>query len=292
MTVRDLYDAALIEINKLEAPSMLLEDYNYFINKAIQQYINKAYNKYELNQQSTDDLRVLKTTAVLNVLTDENVPLIPKESNFYYCILPANYLHMLNCVIRFSRNSNNNSSSNKCETSNSTNGNTFDSLARKLTSDVYPSIISNAYFKPSYKVPYYTITKRVYDLDLNSKLDMVLDPCSNKHINVTQEKLLDDVLNPCVDSKEDLVLEIRCGNNSKYEPLKAYIDYIRTPKQIVLYEDDLEGEDTTQIMEFPDYVCYEIINEFVKLLLENASDPRLQTNYAINQTAGFDGLKE
>ena len=33
MTARDLYDAALIEINKLEAPSMLLEDYNYFINK-------------------------------------------------------------------------------------------------------------------------------------------------------------------------------------------------------------------------------------------------------------------
>lgn len=37
-------------------------------------------------------------------------------------------------------------------------------------------------------------------------------------------------------------------------------------------------------MEFPDYICYEIINEFVKLLLENASDPRLQTNIPINQT--------
>ena len=37
-------------------------------------------------------------------------------------------------------------------------------------------------------------------------------------------------------------------------------------------------------MEFPDYVCYEIINEFVKLLLENTSDPRLQTNVPINQT--------
>jgi hypothetical protein len=54
----------------------------------------------------------------------------------------------------------------------------------------------------------------------------------------------------------------------------------------------LEGEDTSDEMEFSDYVCYEIINEFVKLLLENASDPRLQTNYAINQTAGFSGLKE
>ena len=72
MTVRDLYDAALIEINKLEAPSMLLEDYNYFINKAIQQYINKAYNRYEVNQQATDDLLSLKVNVALNIENDES----------------------------------------------------------------------------------------------------------------------------------------------------------------------------------------------------------------------------
>ena len=43
-------------------------------------------------------------------------------------------------------------------------------------------------------------------------------------------------------------------------------------------------QDTSQIMEFPDYVCQEIINELAKLLLENAGDPRLQTNLAVNQT--------
>ena len=82
MTVRDLYDAALIEINKLESPSMLLEDYNYFINKAIQQYINKAYNRYEINQQATDDLGVLKTYSTINVITDES-PRFPGESKTY-----------------------------------------------------------------------------------------------------------------------------------------------------------------------------------------------------------------
>ena len=40
MTARDLYEIALIELNKLEAPSLLLEDFNYFVNKAIQQYSN------------------------------------------------------------------------------------------------------------------------------------------------------------------------------------------------------------------------------------------------------------
>ena len=53
MTELDLYKNALIEINKLEAPSMLLEDYNYFINKAIQQYVNKVYNRYDTSQQTT-----------------------------------------------------------------------------------------------------------------------------------------------------------------------------------------------------------------------------------------------
>lgn len=65
MTSRDLYENALTELNKIEAPSLLLEDYNYFINKAVQQYINLTYAKFELDQQSTDDLRVLKTTTVL-----------------------------------------------------------------------------------------------------------------------------------------------------------------------------------------------------------------------------------
>jgi hypothetical protein len=64
----------------------------------------------------------------------------------------------------------------------------------------------------------------------------------------------------------------------------VYIDYIKIPEKIELTEEQLDGEDKTKRMEFPDYVCYEIINEFVKLLLENASDPRLQTNVPINQT--------
>jgi len=65
MTARELYEYALIELNKLEAPSLLLEDYNYFINKAVQQYSNLIYAKFEIDQQSTDDLRVLKATAAL-----------------------------------------------------------------------------------------------------------------------------------------------------------------------------------------------------------------------------------
>lgn len=42
--------------------------------------------------------------------------------------------------------------------------------------------------------------------------------------------------------------------------------------------------DYSQVLEFPDYVCFEIVNIFTRLLMENASDPRLQTNMPINNT--------
>lgn len=72
MTVRTLYDNLLIELNKVEAPSLLLEDFIYFANKSVQQYTNKRYNLYDITQQTTDDLRALKESTILEVKYDEN----------------------------------------------------------------------------------------------------------------------------------------------------------------------------------------------------------------------------
>lgn len=60
---------------------------------------------------------------------------------------------------------------------------------------------------------------------------------------------------------------------------------MKTPQFIRLTQDQVDRViDTSQVLEFPDYVCQEIVNELVKLLMENASDPRIQTNIPINQT--------
>lgn len=67
MTIRQAYEFALIECNKLKAPSVLLEDYIYLFNKAIQQYINGVYNRLEYNQQSSDDISFLQTTTTIKV---------------------------------------------------------------------------------------------------------------------------------------------------------------------------------------------------------------------------------
>lgn len=65
MTARQVFEATLIELSKVQAPSLKLYEFNYLFNKAINQYINKVYNVYDINQQTTDDLRVLKSTAFL-----------------------------------------------------------------------------------------------------------------------------------------------------------------------------------------------------------------------------------
>jgi hypothetical protein len=81
-------------------------------------------------------------------------------------------------------------------------------------------------------------------------------------------------------------MEIRFGKDeSLFSPFRVYVDYLRSPQYIRLTQDQVdEILDTSQLLEFPDYICQEITNELVKLLLENASDPRLQTNIPINQT--------
>lgn len=89
-------------------------------------------------------------------------------------------------------------------------------------------------------------------------------------------------------------MEIRYGTDiTTYYLNKVYIDYLRTPEFIQLTLDQVDAvEDTSQLIEFPDYVCQEITTELIKLLLENSSDPRLQSNYPVNQTiAGVGGEK-
>lgn len=269
MTIRDLFDYALIEMNKVEAPSLLLEDFNYFINKAVQQYINKVYNRYDINQQSSDDLRVLKATTQLS-LNKKDLGLIANKQRFVYdANLPSDYMHILNCIVEFEVKSNY-----KCYKA----GDHIDFPARRLTADSAAAILHNVYMKPDYKRPYFYINNinpvnSIVDADTSSKTDPNLtDSIKNEDIRLS--------------NASEVRLELRFGDDDTvFTPIAVYVDYIKSPMFIRLTYDDITStEDHTRVLEFPDYVCYEIVNELVKLLMENASDPRLQSNYTVNQT--------
>ena len=284
MTEREFLNYLLIENNKVEAPSLLIEDYEYISNKAVQQYINKVYNRYDINQQATDYLSYLKTTAILSVNEDNTTSFtVPSEGKTYVCALPSDYMHLLNCVVGFvdgrsdeCNKKKKNCKKDSCSDSSDTDSDTIYSPARRLESDKYPSIIRNAYLKPSYERPYYFITNAV-----NSE---------NQEFEDMATKELNSILNFGSQDSSDTTtrysnrMELRCGKSTRYIPTKAYVDYIRRPKKIVFTQAELDGVDTSRKLEFPDYVCYEIINIASTLILENASDPRLETHPAVNQS--------
>lgn len=243
MTALELYDAGLIELNKVHAPSLLLDDYNYFINKAIQQYANLAYARLEINQQSTDDIRALKksfTEKLLDKVTNSGF------YDHYRVKLPKDYFHLANCIIKYEAVDENTCTRTK---------DILSFPARRLSVDLLPNIVNNAYLKPKYNRPYYAI------LDNGNGITTDFSGDTNNYLDIYIGDGLD-----------------------KYNPT-VYIEYIKTPTKVTLTFEDLNKDpEDSQVLEFPDYVCYEIVNIFVRLVMENASNPRLQTNMPINNT--------
>ena len=316
MTSRQLYEGVLIELNKENAPNILLEDFNYFANKAINNYVNKRYNIYDVNQQTTDDLRVLKATALLKPtkVTDYAGMTMAGDGTMatYEVIMPSDYLHILNCICIYDVKS-----TYKCYNK----GDKWRAAATRLTADMYSQVLDNFWNKPTYKRPYY------YIHNVNSSKDTVSSgeithatvPTNNKTDETPTTTYQDIALGndgngnaiKTASSKgktltigdsassnvergaairygnvSEVRLEIRYGtDNSVFELSDVYIDYIKAPQNIRLTQLEIDKtEDVSQMLEYPDYVCQEIINELVHLVMENISDQRLQTHPVVSQS--------
>ena len=334
MTARDLYEGVLIELNKENAPNIILEDFNYFANKSIYQYINKKYNIYDVNQQTTDDLRVLKATAKLYPTKSESydgLSLVRNGMATYYVDLPSDYLHILNCICVY-----NVKKTYKCYSA----GDTWRAAATRLTSDAYSQVLDNYWNKPSYKKPYYFIHNintspfnptnpytyeerangsmtKVYGTDIteinqanyqgNDQVDSHGNKIAKDWEGITSINLNTDNTGEYLDTYSNVQrsagirygnvstvrMEIRYGTDNSIFTLDStdgpggyiYIDYIKTPQHIRLTQKQIDfTEDTSQVLEFPDYVCQEILNELVHIIMEHISDPRLQTHPVVSQS--------
>lgn len=313
-SAKDVYEAALIELNKVQAPSLLLEDFNYLFNKAVNQYINKKYATYDMTQQATDDLRVLKATVHLKPYlvnsVEENSPQAKAINKMYGATyetyLPIDYMHVLNCVCSFEVKG----GDYKCYDDDSY----VAFQATRLTSDAWPVILNNFYMRPSYKRPYYYIHSlsanqqaNIQALRDNIKVAKDSD-FKSEDINTAQTQTSRVITlgggSALVNSSRDEIgekfgeeitrvgnpyqprMEIRYGkDNTTFKLVDVQVDYIKVPQYIRLTQDQIEmTRDTSQILEWPDYVCQEIINELVNIIMENSSDPRLQTHIPISQS--------
>lgn len=370
MTARQVFEATLIELNKIQAPSLKLYEFNYLFNKAINQYINKVYNVYDINQQTTDDLRVLKATTFL---TPHKVELAGRKSSAakdsaiqntsavtgnqdspeggytgqassylskahrsiqslhgatYEVYMPIDYLHMLNCVCIYYV-----AKQKDCWDA----GSYIEIPATRLTADSWSQIITDIYNRPSPMRPYY------YIHNLNQQQVLPTDPCTSVEtgtgleevgidmngiyqvthadggewedndinsgtaggtdiekqnsnfqrtfkLNVngkdTQVSLVEKPIALRAGNTSNVRCEIRYGkDDSLFQLVEVQIDYVKCPQFIRLTQEQIDlTEDTSQIMEFPDYVNQEIINELVHLVMERVNDPRLGNNIQMTQS--------
>ena len=143
MSIRDAFENCLVELNKVQAPSLLLDDFVYLFNKAIQQYINTRYTAFETKQQLTDDLRVL-----LKTHTETISPGKPGSFDGETIKLPTDYVHILNCICVYHVKK-----QFKCYDKDSY----VQFAAKRLTSDTWSSIINDYYNRPLPTRPYYYI---------------------------------------------------------------------------------------------------------------------------------------
>ena len=370
MTARQVFEATLIELSKIQAPSLKLYEFNYLFNKAINQYINKVYNVYDINQQTTDDLRVLKATTFL---TPHKVELAGRASGAakdsaiqntkavtgnqdspeggytgqassylskahrsiqslhgatYEVYMPIDYLHMLNCVCIYYV-----AKQKDCWDA----GSYIEIPATRLTADSWSQIITDIYNRPSPMRPYY------YVHNLNQKQVLPSDPrtmvttgtgleevgidmngiyqvtsasggewedndidagtaggtdveAQNSNFQRTfklkttkgeqQVSLVEKPIALRAGNTSNVRCEIRYGkDDSLFQLVEVQIDYVKCPQFIRLTQEQIDlTEDTSQIMEFPDYVNQEIINELVHLVMERVNDPRLGNNIQMTQS--------
>lgn len=367
MTARQVFEATLIELSKIQAPALKLYEFNYLFNKAINQYINKVYNVYDINQQTTDDLRVLKATAYLkpHKYKADNAPYnnfksggtktaydgkSPKDTTTYAMassylssahsqiqslngatyevFMPIDYLHMLNCVCIYYV-----AKQKDCWDA----GSYIQIPATRLTADSWSQIVTDIYNRPSPMRPYYYIHNQ------SSSITIPTDPVTSgevgesnpagytgtdmpiggyavagdgmkdngtkdetvkvadaenagsnfqrtfqlkqgeatKDISLVEKPTAVRVANP-----SNVRCEIRYGkDDSLFQLVEVQIDYVKSPQFIRLTQEQIDlTEDTSQIMEFPDYVNQEIINELVHLVMEHSNDPRLANNIQMTNT--------
>ncbi len=304
MTVKKLFENLLTELSKTKAPAMLLSDFNYFVNKAINQYVNKQYNLCDINQQLVDNLRVLKSNALLTPekitqFTGIDFSNSSLFSGYYETSLPDDYVHLLNCICIYQIKNKNY----KCHKV----GDWVQFPATRLTSDKWPEVSSNYYLRPLPERPYYFISntntqtdtptnprvngdKYGTDLYYTKNEDWGTDAFSRKlqlkvNSNQREANSVEREAGIRYGNASKVRLELRCGPDDIFELKHIQVDYIKAPQHVRLTQEEInQVQDTSQVLEFPDYVCQEILNELVMLAMENTADPRINTNPIVSRS--------
>jgi len=275
MTVRELYRNTLIELNKEEASALYVEDFLYYANKAVNWYVNARYNSYDTSQQVGDDLRVLKVgpeeidlantgkakcldkcgtknadcKAVCDQIIDDTVSkgLCHKKCNVVNaeCVSKCN-----NNLLRLEYD--------------------YRHLLNCIIEVKLHSYAFGCEQKPN-SVKSYSAKRMTSDRKAAILNNVYLEP--------TFYRPYYDIVG------DNLELLVGDDDKDKFNVKSVKIEYLKNPRELkLLNEQLLIPEDTSDELEFPEYVCVEILNAVVMLVMEQAGEPRLATNMQVNQS--------
>lgn len=296
MTARQVWEAILVETSKQRVQPMLLEDFNYLFNKTILMYIDKVYHSFGVNQKIDDNMRVLVSSCKLDAdegglkkadwYSDEFFNGL--TGAYYEVNLPLDYLHVLNVIGIFEV-----MEQKDCYDK----GEYITRPCVRMTSDISSIVQEDFYNRPSIRKPYYFIK------NVNVNLDLPTNPYGGGTSLIREETGTDGLLPISIDINDEsqsmieknannrfgnsspIRLEIRYGkDDTVFKLIAVVIDYLKSPQHIRLTQKQIDMvRDTSQILEFPDITCQEIINDFTSIYMENTSDQRLTNQIQVNQ---------
>ena len=282
MTVREFYRNVLIELNKEEASALYVEDFLYYANKAVNFYVNSRYGMYDTSQQVADDLRALamgpetvkdadgiiaakaECVSLCNTRgekcedactgTDDEIELCVAECK----INKAACIHA--CAKRYPNTHDNLTALNH-------------SYRHILNCIITVTLVRSASIgcnQSNGSTVQYACKRMTADRRSAIQNNSFLEPTFYRpYFKITGDRL-----------------EVLTGNStSEFTVDDVSIEYLKNPGTLKIEAEDLLTiVDTTDVMEFDEYVCIELVNMAVGFILEQGTDPRLATQPSINQS--------
>lgn len=217
-TARQAYIDILTELVKEEAPTLYMEDYLYYFNKAISEYMKMRYEMFETNQQLADDMRAWKKS--FPALTLETpISSIHKTSTVDGKVVKTEeYRHLLSCIIGVQIDR----PISKCDQRP---GTTVHYKVTRMSSEIKAGLLGNKYLEAKFYRPYFEIIDNTIKINVGD-IDPKRVKISSISIEYITQPLLVDLTEEQVSAEEDTSQVLEFSTEVGEEIIKLAIKLI------------------------------------------------------------------
>lgn len=279
MTEKQVFEAVLIEVDKVGAPIFDLRTFNYTADVAYSAFVDEVYLAFENTQKSLDYISGLKRSRQWkNSSVFGNNPIIDATAGFYknsYRVsleplikgLPEgesnlsrygvdDYRHCTGVFVEYVTRE---PIPDRCYPS----GSVFEQGAKRLDSDTYASIIADPFQKPRYFRPYWLINT------VNTSTPGSAGAYPHLNILIGPHEYVDSS-NNTVKALDISVIKM---------------DYLKNPRKFSLTHTQAYSDvtDTSLELEVSDIAALELIQKTSTLLLERFGSQRTVSQAQVNQ---------